>query len=134
MDRHLHTRCMCLLFPATNFVFRDTDCVPVTLLKYRSCGYRAQARVIMPKDACNLSRYQAVPLRQRIKEHDQLLQRKPRNNNLALLSSCQNREVSRILQPLTCGHHLQMSLVTSRMRWTMVVQNRRVPTQLSEKK
>jgi hypothetical protein len=31
--------------------------------------------------------------------------------------------VLRILQPLTRGHHLQMSLVTLRMRWTMVVQN-----------
>ena len=103
-------------------------------LKFRSCGYRAQAMIILLNGAYNLSRCRAVQLRQRIREHDQLIRGKPRNNNLALLSSCQNREALRILQPLICGHRLQMLLATLRMRLTSVGQNRRAPTQLSEKK
>ena len=73
-------------------------------------------------------------LRLRIREHTLLIRGKPRNNNLALLSSCQSRIVLRTLRPLTCGHRLQMLRAILRMRSTLVGQNRRVPTQLSERK
>ena len=122
------------LFPAINFALIDSDCVPVTLFEVQelwlSCtGHDNSAERCLQPEPIPSSQ-----LRQRIKEHDQLIRGKPRNNNLALLSSCPNREALRILQPLISGHRLQMLLATLRMRLTMVVQNRRVPTQLSEKK
>ena len=88
--------------------------------------------IILLNVAHNLNRCRAAQLRQRTRGHDLLIREEPRNSR-ALLSSYPNREVLRILLPLTCGHRLQMLLAALRMRLILVGQNRRVPSQLNAK-
>ena len=48
------------LFPAIHFALIDSDCVPVTLSKFRNCGYRVQVTSTLLNAAHNLNRCQAA--------------------------------------------------------------------------
>ena len=83
--------------------------------------------IILLTVAHQLNLGRAAQLRQRTRGHDLLIRDEPLKNR-ALQSSYPNREVLRILLPLTCVYRLQMRLAVLRMRLILVGQNRRVPT------
>ena len=68
------------------------------------------------------------------KRASQLTQDKPRNSNLAPLSSCLNQGALKTLRPVLYGPRPLTIQEISRMRLTLVGQNPRAHTQLSEKK
>ena len=122
------------LFPSINFALIDSDCMPVTLFEIQelwlSCAVHEP-----PAEGCLqpelMPSSPIAPAQKRARSVDT---GKATQQQLGPLSSCRNRAVLRTLRPLTCGHRLQMLRAILRMRSTLVGQNRRVPTQLSERK